>query len=190
MLLLFPHFCGNMSAPRAIENEPMGVPDDAELKTPPAKRRGGVLSLSMGAAPRSGTTPASAEVHDVATPRQGRASSVSARKRRGATVDTLRTLSAAPASISPPPMMSPGPDASMEELRAFCVTMLAQHDKALVEIVEHSKAERLADAKVALFSSLRVSTHPSSLGRRASMRSSTPSSPSRSRMLTPNSGPT
>ena len=132
LLLLFPHFCGNMSAPRAIENEPMGVPDDAELKTPPAKRRGGVLSLSMGAAPRSGTTPASAEVHDVATPRQGRASSVSARKRRGATVGTLRALSAAPASISPPPMLSPGPDASMEELRAFCVTMLTQHDKALV----------------------------------------------------------
>ena len=128
----------------------MGVADDPAITTPPAKRRGAVLSLSMGAMPRTGTTPASAERHDVATPRQGRASSVAARKRRGETVDTLRTLSAAPASVSPHAMLSPGPDASMEELRAFCVTMLAQHDKALVEIVDHAKAERLADAKVAL----------------------------------------
>ena len=128
----------------------MGVADDPAITTPPAKRRGAVLSLSMGAMPRTGTTPASAERHDVATPRQGRASSVAARKRRGETVDTLRTLSAAPASVSPHAMLSPGPDASMEELRAFCATMLAQHDKALVGVVEHSKAERLADAQVAL----------------------------------------
>ena len=103
---------GKMAAPIAIENVPMGVAEDPAVTTPPAKRRGGVVSLSMGAMPRTGATPTSpAERYDVASPRQGRAASVGGRKRRGETVDTLRTLSAAPASSSPGPMLPPGPDA-------------------------------------------------------------------------------
>ena len=57
----------------ALENTPMGgVEDTVASDTPPPKRRGGVTSLSMGAMPRTGTTPKSpAMLHDVATPRQG-----------------------------------------------------------------------------------------------------------------------
>ena len=149
LLLLFPHFCGNMSTP----NVPMGIEDtpggdgtvggdgtagaEAVLTTPPAKRRGGVVSLSMGALPRTGITPNSPLTTEL-TPRQGRSALAGARKRQAsATVETNRTLSALPAiaDIATGQMLSPGPDATMEELRGFCVTAFDNHDKALAEIV-------------------------------------------------------
>ena len=144
----------------ALENTPMGGVDDTvavvepAVTTPPAKRRGGVLSLSMGAAPRTGLTPISPlglEHWEVASPRQGRPALAGARKRQAsATAESFRTLSALPAppGASAAQILSPGPDASMEELRGFCVTMLSHHDKALIEVRDKMKAEREADNKV------------------------------------------
>jgi hypothetical protein len=83
----------------ALENVPMGgaeetaVAVEPALTTPPAKRRGGVVSLSMGAAPRSNATqvsPLGTEQYEVATPRQGRSALAGARKRQ-ATADTFQT---------------------------------------------------------------------------------------------------
>ena len=122
------------------------------LATPPAKRRGGVVSSSMAAAPRVGLTPASPPTVDQA-PRQGRSALAGARKRQGsATVETNRTLPAPPAipDINAGQMLSPGPDASMEELRGFCVTMLTHHGNALVDVVERMKADKVAENKDAL----------------------------------------
>ena len=87
------------------------------------------------------------EHYEVASPRQGRSALAGARKRQ-ATVDTARTLSA-PLAISDTlagQMPSPGPDVTMEELRSFVVTMFAQNDKTIMDIVKKARS----DDKVAI----------------------------------------
>ena len=160
--------CGKMSGP--VDNAPVGTEDapggdgaaedqtagaEAVITTPPAKRRGGVVSLSMGAAPRTGLIPGSppaVEHYEDASPRQGCSALAGARKRQAsATLDMARTLSALPATAdaAAAQMLSPGPDASMEELRGFCVIVFNNNDKAFVEVVNKMKADHEAENKVA-----------------------------------------
>ena len=96
-------------------------------------------------------SPLGTEHYEVASPRRGRPILSGARKRQ-ATADTFRTLSALPAlsDVSAGQLLSPGPDATMEEFRSFCVTMFTQHDKALVDIAGKMKLEREEDNKVAI----------------------------------------
>ena len=119
LLLLFRHCEGTMPA---IENAPMGVEGAVDpaagteevITTPPAKRRGGVVSLSMGAAPRTGTTPVSPLGLEVASPRQGRSllgrSALAGDRKRPAelTTDSIRTMSALPvlADVMAGPIMT------------------------------------------------------------------------------------